>query len=210
MEQHPELIVVEDLQNIHKVLNRKLMYETLSNVWGVAFPKYCIIENKQDLSNINHIQFPVICKSLTACGTNDSHGMAICFNEKSLKNIIMSDKINLPVVVQQFINHDGVVHKIYVVGSQVWVQHRESIKNLSPGTQDAIIFNSQDKLPESLRMDVKSNQKTPLMPMKLVSEITKSIKKLLGFGLFGYDVVTDVNSQKHYIIDVNYFPGKKD
>ena len=32
---------------------------------------------------------------------------------------------------------------------------------------------------------------------------------MLGLTLFGYDIITNIDSGKHAIIDVNYFPDYK-
>ena len=54
--------------------------------------------------------------------------MAIVFNQEGLS------AIQLPCVVQNFINHNAVLYKVFVVGESYTVVQRPSLKNFSAGT----------------------------------------------------------------------------
>lgn len=54
--------------------------------------------------------------------------MAIVFNQEGLK------AIQPPCVVQNFINHNAVLYKVFVVGEAYTVVQRPSLKNFSAGT----------------------------------------------------------------------------
>lgn len=58
------------------------------------------------------VKFPVICKNNVAHGTKSAHNMIIIFNEKGLS------VCKPPCVVQSFVNHNAVLHKIFVVGDR--------------------------------------------------------------------------------------------
>ncbi|XP_030892308.1 inositol-tetrakisphosphate 1-kinase-like [Leptonychotes weddellii] len=93
----------------------------------------------------NGLAFPFICKTRVAHGTN-SHEMAIVFNQEGLS------AIQPPCVVQNFINHNAVLYKVFVVGESYTVVQRPSLKNFSAGTSDreSIFFNSHNvSKPES-------------------------------------------------------------
>ncbi|XP_069921654.1 inositol-tetrakisphosphate 1-kinase isoform X3 [Oryctolagus cuniculus] len=75
----------------------------------------------------NGLAFPFICKTRVAHGTN-SHEMAIVFNQEGL------NAIQPPCVVQNFINHNAVLYKVFVVGESYTVVERPSLKNFSAGT----------------------------------------------------------------------------
>ncbi|XP_038968683.1 inositol-tetrakisphosphate 1-kinase isoform X4 [Rattus norvegicus] len=75
----------------------------------------------------NGLAFPFICKTRVAHGTN-SHEMAIVFNQEGLS------AIQPPCVVQNFINHNAVLYKVFVVGESYTVVQRPSLKNFSAGT----------------------------------------------------------------------------
>lgn len=66
--------------------------------------------------------------------------MAIVFDIQHLYEVLINKdkkyKILLPVVVQQYINHNATLYKVYVVAEHTYVQARESIRNFDPnGTQ---------------------------------------------------------------------------
>jgi inositol-1,3,4-trisphosphate 5/6-kinase/inositol-tetrakisphosphate 1-kinase len=50
--------------------------------------------------------------------------MSLIFNDAGLKDI------EVPCVAQSFINHNAVMYKIFVIGSQHYIVERPSIKNL--------------------------------------------------------------------------------
>lgn len=54
--------------------------------------------------------------------------MAIVFNQEGLS------AIQPPCVVQNFINHNAVLYKVFVVGESYTVVQRPSLKNFSAGT----------------------------------------------------------------------------
>lgn len=54
--------------------------------------------------------------------------MAIVFNQEGL------NAIQPPCVVQNFINHNAVLYKVFVVGESYTVVQRPSLKNFSAGT----------------------------------------------------------------------------
>lgn len=54
--------------------------------------------------------------------------MAIVFNQEGLS------AVQPPCVVQNFINHNAVLYKVFVVGESYTVVQRPSLKNFSAGT----------------------------------------------------------------------------
>ncbi|KAH0620410.1 hypothetical protein JD844_020831 [Phrynosoma platyrhinos] len=143
----------------------------------------------------NGIEFPFICKTRVAHGTN-SHEMAIIFNQEGLK------AIQPPCVIQSFINHNAVLYKVFVVGESYTVVKRPSVKNFSAGVSDreSIFFNSHNvSKPES------SSILTALDKIEGVFErpnddviraISKTLRQALGISLFGIDII--INNQTGY------------
>ncbi|GIL42891.1 hypothetical protein Vafri_730 [Volvox africanus] len=60
---------------------------------------------------------PYIVKPVVACGTSDSHCMALVMLPEALEGL----RIPLPAVVQEFVNHDAVIFKVYVAGDK-WLR----------------------------------------------------------------------------------------
>lgn len=60
---------------------------------------------------------PFIVKPLVACGVSHSHSMALVLQPGALHEL--HDRLPLPAVVQEFVNHGGVQWKVYVLGDKV-------------------------------------------------------------------------------------------
>ena len=61
--------------------------------------------------------------------------MAIIFSEKGLHDV------NPPCVAQNFVNHNAILYKIFVVGGKHSVVERPSLKNFRPsGLSGSILF----------------------------------------------------------------------
>lgn len=69
---------------------------------------------------------PYIVKPVAACGLKDSHSMALVLDNAALPGLALP----LPAVVQEFVNHGGMQHKVYVMGDLVYSTCRPSIPDV--------------------------------------------------------------------------------
>ncbi|KAG9336574.1 hypothetical protein JZ751_002921 [Albula glossodonta] len=152
------------------------------------------------------LTFPFICKTRVAHGTN-SHEMAIIFSEEDLKDITP------PCVIQSFINHNAVLHKVFVVGESYTVVERPSLKNFPAGPADrkAIFFNSHNvsKPESSSDLTSRDNVEGVFQPPNddVIRELSRALRQSLGVSLFGIDVIINNQTGQHAVIDINAFPG---
>eukprot|EP00551_Chaetoceros_affinis_P012207 CAMPEP_0203665870 /NCGR_PEP_ID=MMETSP0090-20130426/3023_1 /ASSEMBLY_ACC=CAM_ASM_001088 /TAXON_ID=426623 /ORGANISM="Chaetoceros affinis, Strain CCMP159" /LENGTH=888 /DNA_ID=CAMNT_0050529587 /DNA_START=364 /DNA_END=3030 /DNA_ORIENTATION=- len=91
--------------------------------------------------------YPLIVKPLTAAGTSESHRMGILLGRNGISSI------HTPCLLQEYANHDGVLYKVYVLGSRVWVFNRPSLPNLPlgeslPSVSPYVEFDSQRPYPK--------------------------------------------------------------
>uniref|UniRef100_A0A2K5TLZ1 Inositol-tetrakisphosphate 1-kinase n=1 Tax=Macaca fascicularis TaxID=9541 RepID=A0A2K5TLZ1_MACFA len=135
---HPETIVLDPLPAIRTLLDRSKSYELIRKIEAymeddrICSPPFMELtslcgDDTMRLLEKNGLAFPFICKTRVAHGTN-SHEMAIVFNQEGL------NAIQPPCVVQNFINHNAVLYKVFVVGESYTVVQRPSLKNFSAGT----------------------------------------------------------------------------
>jgi hypothetical protein len=61
------------------------------------------------------LTWPLVVKPQVACGPPQAHCMAIVFNMKGLA----AAQVPTPAILQRFVDHAGVVHKVYVIGDKV-------------------------------------------------------------------------------------------
>ena len=78
------------------------------------------------------LRFPLLAKSLRADGTSDSHRVAIIHDKKGLACVARGSMagLQLPCVIQEYVNHGGCLFKVYVVGDQVTMTRRKSLPDL--------------------------------------------------------------------------------
>jgi len=118
-------------------------------------------ELKQALQGNNQggimLSTPLIVKPLIAAGTKQSHCMSIALQESALA------KLPSKSIVQEFVNHNATLYKVYVLGDFVNVYERHSLPNLpadlSNATVDLVEFDSQRPYPrlKDFGLDVKTN-----------------------------------------------------
>ncbi|XP_044520971.1 inositol-tetrakisphosphate 1-kinase [Gracilinanus agilis] len=134
---HPETIILDPLPAIRTLLDRSKSYELIRKIETymkderICSPPFMELtnfcgEDTLQLLEKNGLAFPFICKTRVAHGTN-SHEMAIIFNKEGLS------AIKPPCVIQNFINHNAVLYKVFVVGESYTVVQRPSLKNFSAG-----------------------------------------------------------------------------
>lgn len=102
------------------------------------------------------------------------------------------------VVAQKMIFHDEFYYKVYIVGSSIHIQPRQSIRI------DSTTFNSQDLPKECLRTTLPS---IILQQTNAIKDLASIIRRSTGLSLFGFDVIVQKDTNALYVIDLNYFPS---
>lgn len=214
---HPEIIVIDPLDNIKNLNDRYKSYEIIQEgmrYTDIFTPRFVEIKGKNVVENISllkmaGIKFPFVCKRLMAHGSSDAHKMMIIFNEKGLKDCQPRS------VAQGFINHNAIVYKIFIVGTHFHVVERPSLKNFYEedcAALSTIFFNSHDisKSRSKSKWSILSETDIPLTvkpKYETFERIVKKITEIFGLVLVGVDVVIENHTGRYAIIDVNVFPG---
>jgi inositol-1,3,4-trisphosphate 5/6-kinase/inositol-tetrakisphosphate 1-kinase len=231
--ERPYVLVIERLEAVQRVLDRVVMYSFLHSQLTeklqtdvVHVPAITILdESVQTIDQIrnqfqrDNVHFPIVCKTVAACGDIKTHNMAMVFTEEQLLQVLKSpeQEIPLPIIAQQYINHDALLYKAYVIGEHVFVQERTSLRNMDPNEPDIIRFNSQYPLPKELlptnSQEINlafKNIKPLITDSKLISlfkDIAKVLSQALELELFGFDLIKQTETGKYYCVDTNYLPG---
>lgn len=214
---HPELIVIDPLENVRKLHNRYKSYKIIQE--GIQFndvfiPNFVELKSKNVQENMcvlkqSGINFPFICKPLYADGSSDAHKLMVIFNTKDLKDC------QPPCVAQDFVNHNAILYKVYIVREDFHVVERPSLKNFYSddcASLSTLFFSSHDiSKPDSRsKWSVLSEENIPTVikpNSEILKKIVKVITKIFGLHLVGVDIVIENNTGKYAIIDVNVFPG---
>ncbi|KAI3701380.1 hypothetical protein L6452_26403 [Arctium lappa] len=157
----------------------------------------------------------MIAKPIVVDGSAKSHKMSLVLNEEGLTKGLDLDS---PVVLQQFVNHGGIIFKVYVAGEYNKCVKQRSLKDISEemlentsSESGAVICFSQISN-SALAGD--DNNQTPedsdvvKMPApEFVSETDNRLRQALGLQLFNFDMIRDEKGGGYLVIDINYFPG---
>ena len=172
----------------------------------VQSPKYALLEKDEPdyTPRLTGVRFPVLIKTVRACGASDAHLMSVAFSEKGLHH----PDLRAPLIVQEYLNHGAVIWKIFVIGDHVAVVGRPSLCDLTLDPSRAnITFNSQKGVPPELLAAQPGSVAQP--PQRVLEAMAAWLSARTGMTLFGFDVVVHQNAGKTCfgVIDINYFPG---
>ncbi|XP_036392500.1 inositol-tetrakisphosphate 1-kinase-like [Megalops cyprinoides] len=214
---HPDTVLLDPLPAMTQLLDRFASYRIMNKLQNslrdrcVCSPPYLEI-NTSDQSAIREaverkqLTYPLICKTRVAHGSR-SHEMSLIFSPAGLSDA------RPPCVLQSFVNHGAVLHKVFVVGEAHFTVERPSLKNfpLGPCDRKTIFFNSHEvSKPESCSHLTALDEKTPRLPPPsedVMVALVRELRAELGMALFGVDVIVNIDTRTLTIIDINIFPG---
>mmetsp|Transcript_42426 Transcript_42426/g.76054 ORF Transcript_42426/g.76054 Transcript_42426/m.76054 type:complete len:328 (-) Transcript_42426:191-1174(-) len=213
----PQLIVVDPLECMQVVLDR-YVFQTTLQASGVLCPPCAIWQGTCDAATaveLNpQLQFPLVCKSIQSCGSNTAHEVVIVHTLAQLRQVVLT--IPLPLMLQNYIRHDGMVWKVYVIGPYVWVGSRGDGQDATfcdankPSVhvdnmhvcRDAQIVCDFVMLTEDCHFQgIKGHE---------VQDIVRKVSAATGLNIFGIDLIVDITTGNPYCVDLNYFPGYKE
>lgn len=216
--QNPGVPIVDPPLAIQRLHNRISMLQVVSELeihqqketFGI--PSQVVIYDSSALSNfgvIGALRFPVIAKPLVADGSAKSHKMSLVFHRQALL------KLKPPLVLQEFVNHGGVIFKVYVVGDYVQCVKRKSLPDVSEEklerSMGSVTFSQVSNITIHNPADseyYKHLDEVEMPPLSFVTKIARGLRRATGLRLFNFDVIRDVRAGNHYlVIDINYFPG---
>ncbi|EYU36415.1 hypothetical protein MIMGU_mgv1a009474mg [Erythranthe guttata] len=207
---HPEVTVLDPPDAIQQVYNRQSMLQdvadlNLSDPYGtVGVPKQLVIE--KDPSSIHRavnkagLRLPLVAKPLVA----KSHELSLAYDEFSLQ------KLEPPLVLQEFINHGGVLFKVYIVGEAIKVVRRFSLPDVSNANYQRVWVYRFLECLVLLHLLTKHTRSLccELPPRPLLERLARELRRRLGLRLFNLDIIREHGSRdRYYVIDINYFPG---
>lgn len=209
---HPEVTVLDPPSAIQHVYNRQSMLQDVADLdfsdsYGtVGVPKQLVIE--RDPSSISGavkkagLALPLVAKPLVA----KSHELSLAYDEYSLQ------KLEPPLVLQEFVNHGGVLFKVYIVGDAIKVLRRFSLPDVSKRELSRSVgvyrfprVSSASQSADDADLDPRIAE---LPPRTLLERLARELRRRLGLHLFNLDMIREHGTRdRFYVIDINYFPG---
>ncbi|KAH7292998.1 hypothetical protein KP509_28G007400 [Ceratopteris richardii] len=210
---YPDVVVLDPPDAIQHVRNRQSMLQEVAKLklrgcrGQVDVPKQLVITG--DPATIPSVvakaglKLPLVAKPLVVDGTAQSHALSLAFDELCLTSL------SPPLVLQEFVNHGGVLFKVYIVGDSVRVVRRFSLPDVHKQLGNGVIafprVSSAAASADDADLDPEVAQ---LPPCELLNCLSKELRCRLGLRLFNLDLIREGGTGDHYyIIDINYFPG---
>jgi hypothetical protein len=96
------------------------------------------LEEAEHLLDMAGLQPPLLVKPLWTDGREGSHGLAVLHDASALGRLLsgnVSSDLQPPLVVQQYVEHGGVLYKVYVLGTRTVVSRRHSLGEVYFGAE---------------------------------------------------------------------------
>ncbi|XP_058218286.1 inositol-tetrakisphosphate 1-kinase 3-like isoform X2 [Rhododendron vialii] len=183
----------------------------LSDAYGtVGVPRQLVIKKDPasipDAVNKAGLRLPLVAKPLVVDGSAKSHELSLAYDQYSLRIL------EPPLVLQEFVNHGGVLFKVYVVGEAIKVVRRFSLPDVSKRelSTNAGVFrfprvSCAAASADDADLDPGIGE---LPPRPLLERLAKELRRRLGLRLFNLDIIREHGTRdRFYVIDINYFPG---
>lgn len=215
-EEHPEVTVLDPPDAIQQLRNRRSMLQSVANLnlsdcYGkVGVPRQLVVTG--DPTSIPGavieagLTLPLVVKPLVADGSAKSHELSLAFDQFALS------KLDPPLVLQEFVNHGGVLFKVFIVGESIKVVRRFSLPDVNRCEllDAAGVFQFPRVSCASASVDDADLEPgiTELPPRPLLERLAGELSCRLGLRLFNMDIIREHGTRdQFYVIDINYFPG---
>ncbi|KAI8578732.1 hypothetical protein K450DRAFT_245251 [Umbelopsis ramanniana AG] len=244
---HPKTIILDPLVHVDQLMDRRNTFEVLKACLTAHthdhpdateplfyLPNHICLPNIHATFSTQNLPFPILCKRVSACSSEEAHKMTLVPNPQHIHLLGPYYDKNEPVIFQEFIQHDGVIFKVYVVDGTSFVQVRPSFKNVTL-EDDLLHFDSQI-VPKAFEQDTPLNsnqqngthhqhdsilqafltrdtnnmriQKEAVFDHRKIELITQRLFEQLELTFFGYDILVETGPKhRHFVVDVNYFPS---
>lgn len=215
---HPNIMILDSPAAIQHLQNRQSMLQDVADLnlsisyGSVGVPRQVVIEEGMSSSSIPDavakagLSFPIVAKPLYSDGSAKSHELWLAYDRNSL------EILEPPLVLQEFVNHGGILFKVFIIGEAIKVVRRFSLPDVSehnllekagafryPRVSCAAASADNADLPPSI---------AELPPWPLLEKLARELRQRLGLQLFNLDIIRERGtSNRYYVIDINYFPG---
>ena len=247
--EHPETLVLDRPRDVRRVFNRTSMLDCMegcATLGGrVGVPRQCLVtpgERAVEAAAAAGLVPPLIAKPLIGAGTRNmsgQHEMVLVYDQDGLEELddqrgtgtgtgtgggSPDASTTESYVLQEFVNHAGVLYKVYVLGDYANVSVlRPSLSDIVPGEGSGLwpfarISNhgpngararKEDRQSQAGRVTRQSALKglSEHLGCDVVESICAHLRRTLGLSLFNVDLIRCSATGRVLVVDINYFPG---
>ncbi|KAI8537151.1 hypothetical protein RHMOL_Rhmol09G0003400 [Rhododendron molle] len=220
IEHHPDICIVDPLNNIYPVLDRLKIQQILLglenlNVEGrckIRAPRFLKLDNFEEPNLVQRLAEaklapPSIVKPQVACGVADAHSMVVIYLLAMTSNM----HVQVPLVIGVVFSHSSPKFIITVVGDFF-----NCVIDVCVPRAGCVLKNLAELVPvhlnslESFLCNGNCQNANHEMDIQLVTDAACWLRRMLNLTIFGFDVVIQENTGDHVIVDVNYLPSFKE
>ncbi|CAN6238097.1 unnamed protein product [Urochloa humidicola] len=208
----PDVPVIDPPAAIERILDRFTMLDAVAGLavakeGAVSTPRQVIVSGDGDAA-VGGLRFPLIAKPVEVDGSAASHDLCLVYRREGLPRGLGRGGGAPPVVLQEFVNHGGVLFKVYVVGDHATCVARSSQPDVTeerlrdPAGDAAAPFANISLLPPPAAAE--------MPPQEFVSRVAGELRRALGLHLINFDLIRGRDAEgnaKYFILDINYCPG---
>jgi len=205
-------VICTALRHKHAMPIRAPAWQYVDSYENAARQVQCV-----EWNNGIEIDFPCIIKPRLGCGPSKAHQMALVFRSEGFDET----QVPSPGIIQEYINHGGMIWKIYVAGNSVFYERRKSTPDVKmqdivdEDTPSCIEFDSLRSLPSALPWARSSSssaikhrkESQSILTEDFISRMAMAVKEHINLNLFGFDIAFDHRAGEAVIVDINYFPS---
>ena len=212
---HPEVIVVDSVSVQRQLVSRTLFCEAFERILQRpdASSSLCSFPRSR-AGSAEGLRYPVFCKPEGASG-NVGHRMAIAFGPRGVSEFAATEEAANGFVCQEYVNHGARLFKAFYIGSRLYTQERPSLPDLEPwdgcGEEPQLMHFDNTK---PVAPQIEKWGRTRAVPAQVkepsekdYEEIRNALLSEFDVTLYGLDIITDADTGKFVIIDINYFPS---
>jgi hypothetical protein len=172
------------------------------------------------IKTISNIGYPLVVKP-DPCS---EHDLFMVLSEEGLCQFIdNNDKLYKynKYILQEFIPHDGIMFKTYLLNGKVTTITRPSLPNLEGKNLELKHFENKCMKFHNEYLYAKEDKEffdsieintdiSKLVNYEAFDYITKLFCDIQGITMFGLDFLYDVKRNTYYILEINYFPSYRE
>eukprot|EP01103_Thecamoeba_quadrilineata_P014734 TRINITY_DN4465_c0_g1_i2.p1 TRINITY_DN4465_c0_g1~~TRINITY_DN4465_c0_g1_i2.p1 ORF type:complete len:566 (-),score=93.94 TRINITY_DN4465_c0_g1_i2:60-1757(-) len=204
---HPKTFLLDSFRGVGILTFRHFTAKALRNLLvknetsgeSIRIPRSVIVE--AETVELPDFPFPGVAKPFAADGTEESHDLALVYSNKGL------NALKKPFLLEQFLNHDSVLFKIYAIGPHLDSSFRNSLPNLSPQQLESLAEKGFDFFPRISRGEPVPMDQVRFPSQEVLHQLCNKLNEILDLSLFGADLIRETGTNNIYLLDVNYFPS---
>ncbi|XP_028115748.1 inositol-tetrakisphosphate 1-kinase 3-like [Camellia sinensis] len=145
-----------------------------------------------DAVNRAGLMLPLVAKPLVVDGSAKSHELSLAYDQYSLQIL------EPPLVLQEFVNHGGVLFKVYIIGEAIKVVRRFSLPDVRKrelSTNTGVFRFPRVSCAAASADDADLDPMVAeLPPRPLLERLARELRRRLGLRLFNLDIIREHES----------------